>query len=843
MPNLTVRLRLSAVLLLLCAMLLPAAAAQAAAAVRIDAVPTVTSPSPVQVPVHLSGFDSATDLVAIVRLSTGGGSLSLTSASGLTKEYGYGSLTSKQQVLAFHGTTADVESALANDLQWNAPMKATQPTITVSVTQYQAGTYYNPENGHYYEPVTSTSAVDWNTAQSGAASKTLFGMTGYLATVTTRQENDFIADYVNASNVWIGASDDVTAVNNACGSGGTEGDWYWVTGPEKCQQFWQGQNAGTLQNGLFARWNSGEPNNGGGGSNPSENFAATNYNGKAGQWNDFAHNNPAVTNYLVEFGGVSGESSTALHATASQTLSSSGQIVIDPVTVAPSGSSLISLTLPTPITTTTQNLIAVVSVPSGGGTLDITTTSGLTLAHGYSSYSGQSAIGFYGAETDVINALKSLRWTAPATAQQVALSVSVSEYPAGGYFYDGANGHYYLPVDNGSAITWQTANSDAQSKTLFGMTGYLATITSAQENSFIADHTTAQNVWMGASDSRDTINAACGESLYSDQSAAEGHWNWVTGPEACTPFWQGESTGSAVNGRFSSWNTNEPSNTAPGENYAATNYNGKLGFWNDFAYNNSNVQSYLVEFGGRPNEVSTALQAGGTGKLSAATPPAAPTAVTASPGNGNVTVSWTPGSDNYSAITGYTVAASPGGVTCSATPPQHSCTVSGLTNGTSYSFTVAATNVQGTSPSSSASSAVTPKALVTVTAPTSATQTANADGSVTTSYTNPNGDTVEATAYADNAAAGSFTLQGTNGQTSSALFDGGTTSTNIASDGSITSTNIVNGVTSTVTVHTDGSITYSQSGGSNPAGGTAPRVPPPRASTSATPTTTSTAAC
>ena len=91
--------------------------------------------------------------------------------------------------------------------------------------------------------------------------------------------------------------------------------------------------------------------------------------------------------------------------------------------------------------------------------------------------------------------------------------------------------------------------------------------------------------------------------------------------------------------------------------------------------------------------------------------PGAPTGVSASAGNGEATISWTaPTSNGGAAITGYTVTASPGGLTCSATSVT-SCTVTGLSNGTSYTFTVIATNSVGNSASSRASSAVTPASV------------------------------------------------------------------------------------------------------------------------------------
>ena len=93
-----------------------------------------------------------------------------------------------------------------------------------------------------------------------------------------------------------------------------------------------------------------------------------------------------------------------------------------------------------------------------------------------------------------------------------------------------------------------------------------------------------------------------------------------------------------------------------------------------------------------------------------ATAPGAPTGVTAVAGNGNANVSWTPPvSSGGSPITGYTVTSSPGGLTATA-PTATPVTVSGLTNGTSYTFTVRATNVVGTGPASSPSAAVSPAA-------------------------------------------------------------------------------------------------------------------------------------
>ena len=93
--------------------------------------------------------------------------------------------------------------------------------------------------------------------------------------------------------------------------------------------------------------------------------------------------------------------------------------------------------------------------------------------------------------------------------------------------------------------------------------------------------------------------------------------------------------------------------------------------------------------------------------------PGAPTHALADAGNREVAVSWTaPADDGGSTVTGYTVTSSPGSKHCTWTSGSLSCTVTGLTNGQAYTFTVTATNAVGTGPASGVSNSVVPSMAV-----------------------------------------------------------------------------------------------------------------------------------
>ena len=163
------------------------------------------------------------------------------------------------------------------------------------------------------------------------------------------------------------------------------------------------------------------------------------------------------------------------------------------------------------------------------------------------------------------------------------------------------------------------------------------------------------------------------------------------------------------------------------------------------------------------------------------TVPGVPVIGTATAGDASATVTWTaPVSDGGSAITGYSVTAADsttpanGGQTCTWTTGPLTCSVTGLTNGDSYSFTVTATNGVGTGASSGVSNAVTPDTVPGI--PVIGTATAG-DASATVTWTAPasNGSPItnyDITTYVDGTPEATVTVGAVTSDTVSGLTNG-----------------------------------------------------------------------
>lgn len=214
---------------------------------------------------------------------------------------------------------------------------------------------YNSLNGHYYETV-SGGSIAWENALKAASQKTYMGMQGYLVTLTSQQENDYVKSMIG-TNCWIGLtswdpytsgtiekgpnagkrvrdaynefykSNNITVPTNTY-AGANVGPqyYYWVSGPEagklcsygglKSQTAAPDPDGGTM----YVNWAQNEPNSASGEMCAHFYTSAT----PAFTWNDFAHDNSSVSVYVVEYGGLEGDEDDP-----SQSTSGGGDVNVD----------------------------------------------------------------------------------------------------------------------------------------------------------------------------------------------------------------------------------------------------------------------------------------------------------------------------------------------------------------------------------------------------------------------------------------------------------------------------------------------------------------------------------
>jgi len=217
-------------------------------------------------------------------------------------------LPSGVSVSAFNTTTGVlVFNGTASATDWQTVLRGVEFRSTTSTcyalqrrVTFVAGTlFYNPLTEHFYEYVSGNTT--WTNAKTSAENRSYFGRAGYLATMSSEAENNFVWKLMS-SDAWFGASDEVSAVNTAKGStafasqSAVEQKWHWVTGPEKGTQF---SNGSTAVIGQYAKWAGGEPNNAGG-----EHYGQF-YSSNNGQWNDLPNVN--LGGYICEYGDMPGD--------------------------------------------------------------------------------------------------------------------------------------------------------------------------------------------------------------------------------------------------------------------------------------------------------------------------------------------------------------------------------------------------------------------------------------------------------------------------------------------------------------------------------------------------------
>ena len=215
-------------------------------------------------------------------------------------------------------------------------------------------------------------------------------------------------------------------------------------------------------------------------------------------------------------------------------------------------------------------------------TFSLLTTTGLTRDTGYVSWINITEVNFTGSPSNIENGLNSIEFNTTTDVEgEIIFNVVITEEVAN-TFYNPDNGHIYKFV--AGAISIADARTAALASTYNGEPGYLVNITSDDEQNFIWNKTTAQNIWTGLSD-----------------NDVEGQWAWMDGPEAGEIIYVGATpTGTASGSSYIKWCGGEPNNFNIGEDYMVTAWNGN-NCWNDFGPpafpNSASIGGYLIEYG------------------------------------------------------------------------------------------------------------------------------------------------------------------------------------------------------------------------------------------------------
>ena len=289
--------------------------------------------------------------------------LLFTNQNGIT-----GSYSTSTGILTLSGsaTAAQYQAALRSvryqNINTGTPNQAAR-TISFSIAP---GTF-NPTTGHFYEFVPSP-GIAWTTARSAALGRNIFGLKGYLATLTSAAENTFAFSKVNSVG-WIGASD-----------AAVEGDWRWMDGPEAGLLFYRGLGTsnGAPVGGNYNNWATGEPNDAG-----NEDYAHYLANG---QWNDYA-NTTTVQGYVVEYGGSAGDPSLILTSAANVNVVSR---TATPTVTTPSAATFVNTASATiDGTVASGSLVQVYNDLNGNGVIDTgdSVVASSQLAVGVTAYS------------------------------------------------------------------------------------------------------------------------------------------------------------------------------------------------------------------------------------------------------------------------------------------------------------------------------------------------------------------------------------------------------------------------------------------------------------------------
>ncbi len=667
----------------------------------LDAQPRVIAPAPVNFLLNTPNQDPGNFVVAnfgatdVILASVGlvnppaGSTFSFSTTTGLTRSTGYNSWTGLTRI-SFTGTQANINAALAS-LSVSTGTSAGDIKISVSATLNETGVFYNPVNGHYYKPVAGN--ITYANAKSGAAGQTFKGRPGYLVTITSSTEQDFVNLNTTQNNIWIALTDEAS-----------EGNWRIDAGPELGTLI-KTANSGGEVSGQYNNWCSGEPNNAN-----NEDYAVTKW--ESGTcWNDLPASFGSVQGYLVEFGTWTDPDDNAFldFYSASTTYVAncpSNQAPVAP-TVVSAGTNAGAGSVPLVVSVASGMTVDWYASATGGSVLSGgqgVTTFNTPIITGTTIFYAQTRNASTGCVSATRTAVTATIVPCPTTPPNVRFKLSAPDVTTSaiqgqtgsrtenfnGFSLAnlGATGNFAV----GAFTKANTGNAVVKANDVWGGSGsqYLQIVSGGSVSVTLTDPSRYLGFWWAAgnADNNVTIFGSCGgNEIQLGTFTTQTVINLLSG-----------STITAVDGNVYNTSTYKRSNAA-NEPFAYIN----------LELDDPNIYFTRIVFSGTGFEFDNITTATGYGAASSTTP-GAPTITSITRGTGTATINFTaPTSNGGQAITNYQYSIDNGTTWLTMSPADITSplVISGLNDATAYPIRIRAVNSIGAGAQSNSVNATT----------------------------------------------------------------------------------------------------------------------------------------
>lgn len=491
---------------------------------------------------------------------------------------------------------------------------------------------------HYYMFVATSGTYPWATAYNNAKSYRYMGMIGYLATITSKDEDNTLTN-ISKNGAWSGGTrllksngtkinDELTYTNY---TSQFNNQFYWACGPEAGTVYFTGitYSTGSTPSGMYSNWQINEPNN----YTPvgyeqcmQVNFTGD-YNALLPKWNDINNSGDViVTGYFVEFSNYAGgvESAYASDKTAVGLYNIATGGVEEAATVtlnAPvygvnksefsfNNAEIKNISTIYSLTIKLDNYTSILSKPAAPAvTNELSNIAGATNTITYQFKDGIT-------QAEAQSFLRGLKFrygglkTSSTTNVSVTVDGNKTNLPTGANITE-FNGHYYMYVPS-DFISWTNAYNKAKSYTFMGLNGYLATITSQEEDKILTNISKISAWSAGTRYLNADGSTLANPTSVTGLTKTANYYYWACGPEAGTIYYNSTSPTSnpgagytGYNSAYNNWGTQQPDANKTTEVCMQVNWPYDTGAagqmrWNDLPYdglpNIDLVKGYFVEF-------------------------------------------------------------------------------------------------------------------------------------------------------------------------------------------------------------------------------------------------------